>query len=180
MSNNRFKLNQNFLKRVSSSEPRTKRVKTSKLIGVLLAAALASAALAAAEDNKGKKPSRIPLPTVHIYKGEQCVEPTAVMRRDHMKFILHQRDETMHRGIRTSKHSLKECVNCHADPKTGSVLGKEGFCESCHTYAAVTMDCFGCHTPLAEPETGQAAGFRGTQALRSLARSVSTGTEVSR
>ena len=65
---------------------------------------------------------------------------------DHMEMILHQRDETMHQGIRTLKHSLKNCVNCHADPKTGSVLGQNGFCASCHTYAAVTMDCFSCHT----------------------------------
>jgi hypothetical protein len=78
------------------------------------------------------------------------VEPTDVMRRDHMKFIQHQRDETMHKGIRTSKHSLKNCVECHADPKTGSVLGKDGFCATCHQYAAVTIDCFSCHTDKAE------------------------------
>jgi hypothetical protein len=63
----------------------------------------------------------------------------------------------VHQGIRTSKHSLKNCVNCHADPQTGSVLGKNGFCESCHTYAAVTMDCFGCHTHKAEKQVGLAA-----------------------
>ena len=111
---------------------------------VLLAGLFATSAAYAAED---KKPSRVPLPTVNITKpGEKCVEPTDVMRRSHMDFILHQRDETMHRGIRTSKHSLKNCVNCHADPVSGSVLGKNGFCSSCHHYAAVHIDCFGCHT----------------------------------
>ena len=85
------------------------------------------------------------------------MEPTEVMRRDHMKMILHQRDETMHQGIRTVKHSLKNCVNCHADPKTESVLGHNGFCESCHTYAAVTMDCFGCHTDKAEKKLAPCA-----------------------
>lgn len=90
-------------------------------------------------------------PTVKIYRGEHCVEPTADMRRNHMKYILHQRDRTMHQGIRTSRHSLKNCVNCHADPKTESVLGPEGFCASCHAYASVKIDCFSCHTDKRDP-----------------------------
>ena len=81
-----------------------------------------------------------------IEKDGKCVEDTDLMRRDHMKFILHQRDQTVHAGIRTEKHSLKNCVNCHASSKTQSVLGKEGFCESCHSYASVSIDCFSCHT----------------------------------
>ncbi len=117
----------------------------------VFAAGLFSSALAAET-----KSSRVPLPKVNITKGEKCVEPTEVMRRDHMQFILHQRDDTMYRGVRTDQHSLKNCVNCHADPETGSVLGKEGFCESCHTYAAVHIDCFGCHTDKAEKQTGTA------------------------
>jgi hypothetical protein len=90
---------------------------------------------------------RVPGPTIKIEKGEKCVEPTAEMRRNHMEMILHQRDRTMHDGIRSVKHSLKNCIDCHANPKTNSVLGKDGFCESCHAYAAVSMDCFECHTP---------------------------------
>jgi len=83
--------------------------------------------------------------------GEKCVEPTDVMRREHMNFILHQRDETMHKGIRgiTAKHSLKECIDCHAgyDEQGKAVaINDEGqFCESCHSYTAVSIDCFGCH-----------------------------------
>ncbi len=117
-----------------------------------LAALLALGGLAAAHATEPKKPARVPVPAISVNKdkAEKCVEPTDVMRRDHMKFILHQRDETMHQGIRTSKHSLKNCVECHADPKTGSVLGKDGFCATCHQYAAVTIDCFSCHTDKAE------------------------------
>ena len=122
-----------------------------KLVAVVsvLIAAFSAAGVFAAEP---KKPARVSLPTVNVNKdkAEQCVEPTEVMRRDHMKMILHQRDDTMYQGIRTVKHSLKNCVNCHADPKTGRVLGQNGFCESCHTYAAVTMDCFSCHTDKTE------------------------------
>jgi hypothetical protein len=81
--------------------------------------------------------------------GDNCVEPTDVMRRDHMKFLLHQRDETMHEGIRDKKHSLKECINCHAnkDEKgTYIPVNAEGeFCQSCHAYSSVKLDCFECH-----------------------------------
>jgi len=94
-----------------------------------------------------KPAGRVPAPTVKIEKGEKCVEPTEEMRRNHMNMILHQRDKTVHQGIRTTQHSLKNCIDCHANPKTNSVLGKDGFCESCHTYAAVSMDCFTCHSP---------------------------------
>jgi hypothetical protein len=56
------------------------------------------------------------------------------------------------RGIRESRFSLKNCVDCHAGRDTGSVLGKDGFCSSCHAYAAVSMDCFSCHSSSPEKE----------------------------
>jgi hypothetical protein len=87
-------------------------------------------------------------PKIKIERGEACVAPTAQMRRDHMDMLLHQRDRTMRQGLREPRFSLKNCVDCHASRATGSVLGKEGFCSSCHEYAAVKMDCFECHTPL--------------------------------
>ena len=78
-----------------------------------------------------------------------CVEPKEDMRKNHMNYILHQRDDTLRSGIRTSKHSLKECIDCHNAPandnKVASVETKEHFCSSCHTYAAVSIDCFDCH-----------------------------------
>lgn len=89
-----------------------------------------------------------PKPVVEkALKGEQCVEDTDYMRRNHMKLLTHQRDETVHEGIRTKKHSLKECINCHASRDTGSVTAaKDNFCVSCHSYAAVKIDCFDCHS----------------------------------
>jgi hypothetical protein len=75
------------------------------------------------------------------------VAPVAEMRRDHMKMLLHQRDRTLRQGLREPRFSLKGCVDCHASRKTGSVLGKDGFCSSCHEYAAVRIDCFECHSP---------------------------------
>lgn len=92
---------------------------------------------------------RTPLPTITQGKGDQCVEPTDVMRARHFQFILHQRDDTMHRGIRTEQHSLKHCIECHAQKdeqgKYIPVTDPGQFCESCHSYAAVSIDCFQCH-----------------------------------
>jgi hypothetical protein len=86
-------------------------------------------------------------PKIKIERGEACVAPTEEMRRDHMDMLLHQRDRTMRQGIREPRFSLKGCVDCHAAHETGSVLGKDGFCSSCHEYAAVKIDCFECHSP---------------------------------
>lgn len=136
-------------------------------VGVL--ALLFAASVAYGDDKPASgKAGRVPLPVHAITQGEKCVEPTEEMRRNHMEKILHQRDETMHRGIRTTQHSLKNCVDCHADPKTNSVLGKDGFCESCHRYASVSIDCFSCHS--AEREAQAAAPGAGPRALRAAAR----------
>lgn len=106
-------------------------------------AGMVMAAVAAAGWAAG--PSRVAKPVVSIEKPGQCVEATEVMRRDHMKLLAHQRDRTMREGVRTKPHSLAGCVECHASSKTGSVLGTEGFCQSCHAYAGVRLDCFECH-----------------------------------
>ena len=103
--------------------------------------------VASSADAEEKQVRRVAVPVVKIEKGEACVAPTEDMRRDHMKVLLHQRDQTVQRGIRDSRFSLKNCVDCHASRETGNVLGKDGFCSSCHAYAAVSMDCFECHTP---------------------------------
>jgi len=82
-------------------------------------------------------------------KGKQCVEETGFMRKNHMELLLHQRDETVHEGIRTKKHSLKNCFTCHvvkgADGQPVSAKDPRHFCRECHDYAAVQVDCFQCH-----------------------------------
>ncbi|MCU0843027.1 MAG: hypothetical protein MUC79_15120 [Thiobacillaceae bacterium] len=85
-------------------------------------------------------------PVLERGKGERCVEDTEYMRRHHMDLLKHQRDKTMRQGIRTTKHSLKGCVECHASSKTGSVAStKEDFCAACHVYSGVKLDCWDCH-----------------------------------
>lgn len=120
------------------------------MMRLLLAAMLSVAGTADAQD---KRASGVALPTIKIERGEVCVAPTGEMRRDHMTLLLHQRDGTMRQGLREKRFSLKNCVDCHASRKTGSVLGKDGFCSSCHSYASVKIDCFECHTPLRQART---------------------------
>ena len=92
--------------------------------------------------------AEVPKPEPVTGEG-QCVEPTDVMKKDHMEFILHQRDETMYQGIRTSKHSFKQCISCHAVKDDNGEYVRIGdsqhFCTTCHEYAAVSIDCFQCH-----------------------------------
>jgi hypothetical protein len=140
------------------------RQRVAWLVSVLAAGGfLAAAMTGATHADSERKASRVALPVIHIEKGEECVEPEEVMRRDHMNLILHQRDKTMRQGIRSEKHSLKKCINCHADSKTNSVLGKEGFCESCHSYAAVSIDCFSCHSSSPEKEAAQTSAVAGAR-----------------
>ncbi len=119
---------------------------------VMVAVALVSLAdvneaKAAMEKESGD--NSVLLPVIPRGQGESCVADTQFMRRNHMTMLRHQRDETMREGIRGNQYSLKECVACHAvmgpDAMPVTVASPEHFCRSCHDYAAVNIDCFGCH-----------------------------------
>ncbi len=81
---------------------------------------------------------------------QQCVEPTEIMRREHMNFLLHQREQTVLDGIRTKKYSFTGCIDCHAQPSNDGKIVRfddpEYFCTTCHQYTAVNIDCFECHS----------------------------------
>jgi hypothetical protein len=124
------------------------------VLGALLAVSLVAVA---ADGDEGKKSSRVPKPHVVIEKGDKCVEDEAFMKRNHMKLLMHQRDETMHKGIRTTKYSLQNCIDCHASRKNNSVLGSnDNFCQGCHSYVAVKIDCFECHSSKPKPVAARA------------------------
>lgn len=87
--------------------------------------------------------------------GRHCVIPIKEgdernfeMRKNHMKYLLEKRDETMHKGVRTDDFSFKACVACHTRVENGmpaKVNAPGQFCAGCHAAAAVTLDCFECH-----------------------------------
>ena len=77
----------------------------------------------------------------------QCVEATDYMRANHMDLLDTWRDTVVREDIHTYTSELdgKEydmslqntCLDCHSN--------KSQFCDSCHTYTAVTPYCWDCH-----------------------------------
>ena len=122
---------------------------------LMAAVFLVAAPVAAHGDDDTTRSSRVPVPHHVAEKGDKCVEDEAYMRRNHMKLLKHHRDETMHQGIRTTKYSLKNCIECHASKENNSVLGSDkNFCQGCHSYAAVKLDCFECHSSKPKAQAG--------------------------
>jgi hypothetical protein len=87
-------------------------------------------------------------PKLDIGKGGHCVRDPQWMRRNHMRLLMHVRDDTVRKGIRTEEtDGLKNCVDCHASLKDDSVTARaDSFCVGCHRYEAVKIDCFECHS----------------------------------
>lgn len=98
---------------------------------------------------------------------ENCVRETAFMRRNHMELIEHQRDATVHRGIRNTTDSLAGCVDCHVgydqQQQAVSVYADGQFCRNCHEFAAVDMNCFDCHAGVPVHPTGDPTRLGGGQ-----------------
>jgi len=108
-----------------------------------------------------------------------CVREPRFMRRNHMELIRHQRDETVHQGIRDTTASLAGCIDCHVghDPQGQPipVSSKGQFCNTCHRLAAVKMDCFDCHAtvPVApDAEIGETTGIEMRYVTRKVEQKV--------
>ena len=93
--------------------------------------------------------------------ASSCVEPVDVMRREHMNFLLHQRDATVIDGERGGKYSLVGCMDCHNPEQSAETAVRypdpQHFCAGCHLYASVQIDCFECHADRGLGETRQSA-----------------------
>ncbi len=140
--------------------------------GALAFATALLAADAASLADPAAHRAAVPMPRVLVESGTRCILPAAQMRRTHMDLLRHQRDRTVREGRRGAQVSLAQCIECHATPVAAatatsaapasaalpvrSVLGgPDAFCQSCHQYVGVTLDCFECHQPKA-PARAQA------------------------
>jgi hypothetical protein len=105
---------------------------------------LSLAVMASAAQAEGVPKPQIPKALQKAEKGH-----AENMRRNHMNLMIHKRDETVYKGIRTEQYSLKACIACHAvpgpDKQPVSIESPQHFCSTCHEYAAVKVDCFQCH-----------------------------------
>ncbi len=111
-------------------------------IGLLLSLAVSAQSITIPQPPKAKK---------DFSDAQKCVEPIDIIRRDHGTFLKQHRDDTMRHGVRNTQYSLVACINCHVTQDAAGNYpnikeGSEHFCRSCHTYAAVSIDCFQCHT----------------------------------
>ncbi|MBF0296474.1 MAG: hypothetical protein HQL96_14895 [Magnetococcales bacterium] len=66
-----------------------------------------------------------------------CVRDPEWMRRNHMDFLKHKREETVREGKFVKSESFLACADCHTS--------RERFCDRCHAYVAVAPNCFECH-----------------------------------
>jgi len=142
-----------------------------RTLGTWLRLAVLSAVLALVAIPSMKAVAGVDLPKLEHGKGDKCVEDEDYMRRHHPDLLKHHRDETLRQGIRTTKYSLKKCVECHASDKTGSVASsKQDFCVACHSYAAVKLDCWDCHATKPAKKTAQHGGASMASPLMSTAQ----------
>ena len=75
-----------------------------------------------------------------------CVLPREQMRATHMELLNDWRDRVVRKGQRMTRTFDGKPVRMSL---TGTCLGchnnKAEFCDRCHSYAAVELDCFSCH-----------------------------------
>ena len=86
------------------------RLVTRRLLTVLLAGAFAALASTAGADANWKETGNS-----KATKLEQCVRPTPEIRRNHMALLKHQRDVTVHQGVRKTTDALAGCIDCHVN-----------------------------------------------------------------
>ncbi len=117
------------------------RVKLSLLLTICLGLPLGPGSVHASEEGVEG--------TAKADKLDACVAPTPFMRRNHFELILHQRDVTVHQGIRKTDNSLSGCVDCHVRKDAAgnhvAIDAPGEFCAACHEYTGATLDCFTCH-----------------------------------
>jgi len=128
---------------------RSSFIKRKCITGLLAGIALAVPALQAGAE------SSLVTEGSEAAKLDACVAPTKEIRRYHMDYLKHDRDEVVIDGDRRVKYSLAECVNCHTGTgESGDYqpINSEGqFCETCHDRLAVSLDCFQCHRTTPDP-----------------------------
>jgi hypothetical protein len=92
--------------------------------------------------------------------ADHRTDDATVMIRNHPAFLFSHRTIVLHKGLTAPADNLERCVTCHAvKDAAGQPVGfddRRHFCRACHDKAAVSIDCFECHTSKPSP-AGQAS-----------------------
>jgi hypothetical protein len=94
------------------------------------------------------KAAKAPTPelTAKAQEAKTCIEPTAIMKTQHMKILDTWRNEVVRENNRLYTSSTGKiydmslentCMSCHSN--------KTQFCDQCHNYVGVTPFCWNCH-----------------------------------
>ncbi len=103
------------------------------------------------------KAGDLPKPELPPGGEKQCVMPVDYMRSNHMVLLNEWRDNVLRdanrevleiNGKKYPKGLQTACMQCHTS--------KEKFCDSCHTYVAVTPYCWDCHITPTEAASKEA------------------------
>ncbi len=103
------------------------------------------------------KAGDLPKPELPPGGEKQCVMPVDYMRSNHMILLNDWRDNVLRdanrevleiNGKKYPKGLQTACMQCHTS--------KENFCDSCHTYVAVTPYCWDCHITPTEAASKEA------------------------
>lgn len=94
-----------------------------------------------------------PQVTINTAQAAQCIEPTQWMIEHHPELLIQWRNNVVRNDIQTYtasdgkqyQESLATCAQCHPDT--------EDFCNQCHNYIGVSLDCWNCHNLPAEGGT---------------------------
>ena len=91
-----------------------------------------------------------PQPVIQPKAGTQCIADPATMRREHPEMLGKVADDTVRGGVRGARASLKSCMACHTSDDAATGL-QTNSCITCHTFTAVRMNCFECHSKQPTP-----------------------------
>ena len=102
----------------------------------------------------GKAPKApVPVLAAKAKEAKECIEPSSLMRTQHMKILDAWRSEAVRENDRLYRSSTGKiydkslqntCMSCHSN--------KSQFCDQCHNYVGAKPFCWDCHL---EPKENQ-------------------------
>jgi hypothetical protein len=78
---------------------------------------------------------------------KQCVAPLAYMRTSHMNLLMDWRESVVRHDVHSFKafNGKTYTMSVTGTCLTGCHTNKDEFCDRCHNYAGVSVQCWECH-----------------------------------